>query len=105
MLAFDEAHIIGVAKVMPDASRGVVAGYARDCRRSSRADPAANNKSAGITSLQKHDIRGHRYGGGIRPGPAPPSVGLRPAIPQKGGRHNATCQAGCLGSIARHLVT
>ena len=50
---------------MPDASRGVVAGHARDRRRSGRADPAPNDNGAGITTLQKCNVRRHRYGGSI----------------------------------------
>ena len=75
MLAFDEAHVIGICKVIPHAPIGVVAGHTRDRRRGGSADPTPNDNGAGITSFQKHNVRGHWFGGSVD------TVCVRPCVP------------------------
>jgi len=97
VLTFDEAQVIGLRKVTSHTYIGVAAGYAPDCRRRGRADPSANDNAAGITSLEKRDVGGHRYGGTEDQSGPPPSVPQCRDIHHSGGENMRFLQAECLG--------
>src|SRR5438128_7394439 len=84
---------------MSDASSRVVAGYARHRGRGGRADPAANDNGAGITSLEKHDVFGHRYGRSVDTVRIGPGVPQRRNIHQTGGKNMRFFQAECFGDV------
>src|SRR2546425_11781555 len=97
VLTFDEAQVIGPGKVTSHAYSGVAAGYAPDCGRRGRADPTANDNAAGITSLEKRDVRGHRYGGSEDQSGPPPRVPPSRDIYHSRGENMRFLQAECLG--------